>query len=889
MDLSRQEYPTLLATLHPGQATTVLSDRIKLINKINVDIADYLQERRRVEEAYAQGLRKLAHRPQLDNGAALGIFQIPWQRIISATETLAVSHETLANKIEEDVERPLREFSSKNSEMKSMPGIQSNLAGLAKNVEAAQKKVDKARAKGAKGAEKLASEIANAEEVHQQWDSRAPFVYEQLQAADETRLNHLRDVLTQLETHEVDQVERGRQAAESCLNVLLNVETADEIKTFAARMAGPRVPVTQAVPRRQTERAETPSTLELGPDRTPTAPVEDQFSTPRSEAPLPPPPRIQDDAASQLSEASERQHAIAETSPAPEAQPRHTPLGGLRRLGTVMNRRKSVALPSTGSFDRKAEKKRSPFAAFKRADSSRDLQIPESPPATASDRPGTSFTDQSSLRNPSVSHDRTGLDTVATIPEAHPETIRNGVAPESLELTNNHANQPQVDSEGYTQRPGTVDEITRAQNEAAGLDESGMNLTIRDQPIFEDESQAKQAMDNMANTLRMRAPQTGMRRNAGTIRGRRDVRNTVFIASPGNELPLSTTKPESQQPTSPIRNITSPSIAPSVGTDDHTMSDTTSVRSGHTMHGPGPSVHPDLYGSGLNASVIETISAWFSEGIVTKSFAVGELALAYNPTPGMADYTRIRLDNFQVLEKVAANPHFVQEVAKDAGDDKRGEYDIQLGSISRSMPTVAFKYQLHIDPANPSAYCPVIFKPVWNLEELQASAIIYYTLNPSFISNVAESITLKNLVLTINLDTAAEDKNTGQPRESVAHAASAAMYPNTGAVFRRKTSTVTWRIPDLEVKAPTTPGAEGKFLVRFVTSTSGPRKGIVEAKFELRNAESASPLGISRAASEAEQMEADPFADEGRTSQPFVPWLGVPTTRKLISGKYVSS
>lgn len=30
-----------------------------------------------------------------------------------------------------------------------------------------------------------------------------------------------------------------------------------------------------------------------------------------------------------------------------------------------------------------------------------------------------------------------------------------------------------------------------------------MNLTIRDQPIFEDENQAQQAMDDMANTLRM--------------------------------------------------------------------------------------------------------------------------------------------------------------------------------------------------------------------------------------------------------------------------------------------------------------------------------------------------------------------------------------------------
>lgn len=33
-----------------------------------------------------------------------------------------------------------------------------------------------------------------------------------------------------------------------------------------------------------------------------------------------------------------------------------------------------------------------------------------------------------------------------------------------------------------------------------------MNLTIRDQPIFEDESQAKKAMDDMANTLRMVSP-----------------------------------------------------------------------------------------------------------------------------------------------------------------------------------------------------------------------------------------------------------------------------------------------------------------------------------------------------------------------------------------------
>lgn len=192
------------------------------------------------------------------------------------------------------MERPLREYSSKNRDMQQMPGIQSNLVGLAKNVEDAQKKVDKAKGKGTKGADKLASAVAAAEEINQQWESRAPFVFEQLQAADESRLNHLRDVLTQLETHEVDQVERGRQAAESCLNVLLNVETADEIKTFAAKMAGNRAPLSPVTSRRQTSLPETP----------PAAPP--TIETPPAVAPLAPPPHVQDDAASQRSERSER-------------------------------------------------------------------------------------------------------------------------------------------------------------------------------------------------------------------------------------------------------------------------------------------------------------------------------------------------------------------------------------------------------------------------------------------------------------------------------------------------------------------------------------------------------------------------------------------------------
>jgi F-BAR domain only protein len=235
------------------------------------------------------------------------VFQLPWNRITAATEALAASHEVLASKIEDDVERPLREYGSKNRELSSMPTVHADLTNLAKSLDTAQKKLDKAKEKGSRGADKIAAASSAVTEATQQWESRAPFVFEQLQAIDESRLNHLRDVLTQLQTHEVDQIERTRQSAESCLNVLLNVQTEDEIKTFAARLNGGREP--QPTPRRaSTVPAAAAAASTPAPAPAPSAVPE-----------LPPPPPIQDDAASQYSNRSGR--AAREPPPGTFSQP----------------------------------------------------------------------------------------------------------------------------------------------------------------------------------------------------------------------------------------------------------------------------------------------------------------------------------------------------------------------------------------------------------------------------------------------------------------------------------------------------------------------------------------------------------------------------------------
>jgi hypothetical protein len=337
--------------------------------------------------------------------------------------------------------------------------------------------------------------------------------------------------------------------------------------------------------------------------------------------------------------------------------------------------------------------------------------------------------------------------------------------------------------------------------------------------------------------------------------------------------------------------------------EDHAISDTTSIHSSQTLHSlSGPIYHPELPEPGLNASIIDVVSAWFSDGELTRSFVVGELALAYNPIGNSAaEKEFVRLNNFHVLEKVAANPRFVAETPNTPSlkgkeketddDDRRGEYTISLPHIARSVPTVAFKYQVHLDPSNLSAYCPAIFTPIWNLEEFQASVIILYSLNPSFTSSTpVTSIVLKNLVLTVNLDLTPEDEVTKQPRD-VARATGAVMYPNTGATFRRKLSAVIWKIPELEITSE-----DGKFLARFATSTSWPRKGKVETKFDVRISDADAKLGISflTAAAGEEHKGNDPFADENAGTatgglKPPKTWQEIPTRRRLTAGRYICS
>ena len=200
---------------------------------------------------------------------------------------------------------------------------------------------------------------------------------------------------------------------------------------------------------------------------------------------------------------------------------------------------------------------------------------------------------------------------------------------------------PEKDAEGFTIPAPANDPISEAQKEAAGEEADQLfKLNIKNQPLAEEDPHEKEAaLHSVANSLKM-GPAT---RRAGTVRGRRDVRNTIYVPSPTSEtsgegsmggmggmggmgslaaIPSSPSYPASASKPTGMTALTSEG--------SFAASDTQSVRSGHSFGSLAYVRHPDLSGAGLQASIVETVSAVFEGGLIQSASIAGEIALVYN-------------------------------------------------------------------------------------------------------------------------------------------------------------------------------------------------------------------------------------------------------------------
>ena len=296
--------------------------------------------------------------------------------------------------------------------------------------------------------------------------------------------------------------------------------------------------------------------------------------------------------------------------------------------------------------------------------------------------------------------------------------------------------------------------------------------------------------------------------------------------------------------------------------------DAQSIRSSNSLSSlmPVGMKHPEMTHPGLNASIVETVSATFTGGRVTRALVIGELALAYitgdSNAPSGSESTRI--ENFAVLEKVAPNPTFIMQAAS-----RSGEYTVNVSHIPRT--TVAFKYQVHLDDASLATYAPVTPTSNWKIEPTQTSVMLQYGLNPSFASPSGRKVTLKNFMVLINIEGTKTSSCMSKPV----------------GTFSKDKAMMVWKLGDVVLDGYA--AALPKLLARFSTESEA-KPGTVELRWEI-SGEHAAGLGsgLSLSRHVKEEGGSDPFADENTASPSSMIWKEVPLTRKIVSGRYIAS
>jgi hypothetical protein len=196
--------------------------------------------------------------------------------------------------------------------------------------------------------------------------------------------------------------------------------------------------------------------------------------------------------------------------------------------------------------------------------------------------------------------------------------------PPPSHLKDNAARPTERDPEGFTLPTASNDPISQAQQEAANeSDQPQFKLDIKNEPIREEDADAQAALSNVANTLRSSTLTTPSRK-AGTVRGRRDVRNTIYVPAP--EASESDVTPSGQ-------NFGNNKAAPLATLNtEHSVSDTQSIRSARSLTGGSVVKHPDMHQPGLNSSIVETVSALFENGEIKTGTVIGEIAFSYGPS-----------------------------------------------------------------------------------------------------------------------------------------------------------------------------------------------------------------------------------------------------------------
>jgi hypothetical protein len=375
-----------------------------------------------------------------------------------------------------------------------------------------------------------------------------------------------------------------------------------------------------------------------------------------------------------------------------------------------------------------------------------------------------------------------------------------------------------------------------------------LNMALAPLPIQEDESSRQAALQKMQSTLLSQPPSAPGRKN--TIRGRRDVRNTTFNTLP-DDMPLAQAlKLQGQQEDTVDRNregqgeagqevlatpttsvfgagaastmnqrgsVVSPMIPQFTGRDNGNgtaMSSPTSVIGSTNPFDQGASV---LTGSGLRATITETVHVVSKGGLAQKAMVNGEICVTirelskYASTNG-SDPIHIRLDEFEQLEKVAPNPKFLSQVPERPGEYYLKPEVLAHATASQSTRPVLFKYQLHVGEGRAGDFAPIEVHPQWKIAPGDNRLLINYKSNDE--GRLARRLreTGEGMGRLTEISVVA---GLGGPEITQVQA------KPQGGTWSAERRRMVWNVSDVDFD-PSSGSSAGKIVARFLSSAEGP-------------------------------------------------------------------
>ncbi|KAF9580750.1 hypothetical protein BGW38_002476, partial [Lunasporangiospora selenospora] len=195
-----------------------------------------------IEDMYAKSITKAFQKHLVTDTHALGTFNAAWERLSAETVEIATLHGQFSLRIANEIEKPLRDFARTHSEWQNLTLAEANCNRIAKEFDEKTTKVTKytravERTTGKKSGaaeQKLMDYTKQLESLRTAWRLEGPVVLQKYQDVDQSRLEHLKQVVLAFEAIQSEIALQVDQISTQCISLAAEFDSLTDIEVFAA-------------------------------------------------------------------------------------------------------------------------------------------------------------------------------------------------------------------------------------------------------------------------------------------------------------------------------------------------------------------------------------------------------------------------------------------------------------------------------------------------------------------------------------------------------------------------------------------------------------------------------------------------------------------------------